>query len=62
MERNGIAEAIPTFKQGVRSPASEIERSEIEQAGDRSRTGYLNLGKVALYQVSYARAESDSRV
>jgi hypothetical protein len=25
-------------------------------AGDRPRTGYLNLGKVALYQVSYARA------
>src|SRR4030081_2519557 len=24
-------------------------------AGDRPRTGYLNLGKVALYQVSYAR-------
>src|SRR5712691_3462978 len=31
-------------------------------AGDRSRTGYLNLGKVALYQVSYARsAKLDSR-
>ena len=27
-------------------------------AGDRPRTGYLNLGKVALYQVSYARTES----
>src|SRR5207248_3420575 len=25
-------------------------------AGDRPRTGYLNLGKVALYQVSYARS------
>ena len=32
-----------------------ISRSEMG-AGDRSRTGYLNLGKVALYQVSYARA------
>src|SRR5260221_4244832 len=28
-------------------------------AGDRSRTGYLNLGKVALYQVSYARAKPE---
>jgi hypothetical protein len=27
-------------------------------AGDRPRTGYLNLGKVALYQVSYARPTS----
>ncbi len=27
-------------------------------AGDGARTRYLNLGKVALYQVSYSRAES----
>ncbi len=26
------------------------------RAGDRSRTGDLNLGKVALYQLSYARS------
>jgi hypothetical protein len=29
---------------------------KVSGAGDRPRTGYLNLGKVALYQVSYARA------
>ena len=27
-----------------------------ERAGNRARTGDLNLGKVALYQLSYARA------
>ena len=26
-----------------------------ERAGNRARTGDLNLGKVALYQLSYAR-------
>ncbi len=26
-----------------------------EEAGNRARTGDLNLGKVALYQLSYAR-------
>src|SRR6266853_1763173 len=35
------------------SPGGEREK---HGAGDRPRTGYLNLGKVALYQVSYARA------
>jgi hypothetical protein len=27
------------------------------RAGNRARTGDLNLGKVALYQLSYARVE-----
>jgi hypothetical protein len=30
------------------------------EAGNRTRTGDLNLGKVALYQLSYARAPQDS--
>jgi hypothetical protein len=30
-------------------------RPEGAQAGNRTRTGDLNLGKVALYQLSYAR-------
>ena len=29
----------------------------VRGAGDRSRTGDLNLGKVALYQLSYARLD-----
>src|SRR6266478_3938569 len=38
-----------------------LSAAKADGAGDRPRTGYLNLGKVALYQVSYARAEPDSR-
>jgi hypothetical protein len=29
-------------------------------AGDRIRTGDINLGKVALYQLSYSRVRGDS--
>src|SRR6267143_237379 len=44
-------------------PALEDHLEYVGGAGDRSRTGYLNLGKVALYQVSYARSAetNDSR-
>jgi hypothetical protein len=30
------------------------------KAGNRARTGDLNLGKVALYQLSYARVQSSA--
>jgi hypothetical protein len=41
-----------------RTVARDMSLSEAKAngAGDRPRTGYLNLGKVALYQVSYARS------
>ena len=40
---------------------SELERSESEAgAGDGLRTRYLDLGKVALYQVSYSRSDRGS--
>ena len=38
------------------SPKADI-RSVEEEAGDRSRTGDLQLGKLTLYQLSYARNE-----
>src|ERR1700682_5461037 len=45
------------------APVSPCGGEDVERilvgAGDRPRTGYLNLGKVALYQVSYARAPVD---
>ena len=34
----------------------------VAKAGDRIRTGDLNLGKVALYQLSYTRSLSDQLV
>jgi hypothetical protein len=35
--------------------ADEGRRVELWEAGDRSRTGDLQLGKLTLYQLSYAR-------
>ena len=35
---------------------TSLSTAKANGAGDRPRTGYLNLGKVALYQVSYARS------
>src|SRR6266849_8594833 len=35
---------------------TSLSEAKASGAGDRPRTGYLNLGKVALYQVSYARS------
>jgi hypothetical protein len=32
----------------------------ISGAGDRIRTGDIDLGKVALYQLSYSRSKEDS--
>jgi hypothetical protein len=34
-----------------------VDRRELHGAGDRARTGDFDLGKVALYQLSYARPE-----
>src|SRR4030081_1772367 len=39
-----------------RLAAHSMSGGELERAGDGPRTRYLNLGKVALYQVSYSRA------
>ena len=49
--------AIVSCSRGVRSwdGAVRIGRFEIG-AGDRIRTGDIDLGKVALYQLSYSRA------
>ena len=33
-----------------------VERKEESGAGDRIRTGDIDLGKVALYQLSYSRS------
>ena len=57
-------EPVYTALQAVASP---LGHSTIEKAGlltplradDRVRTGDLNLGKVALYQLSYVRIASD---
>ena len=60
MERNWRLRR-QTFKQAVLvSRSNEGERSEPEiGAGDEPRTRYLNLGKVALYQVSYSRTNCE---
>jgi hypothetical protein len=50
-------EAPPGFEPGVKdlqSSALPLGHGAM-QAGNRARTGDLNLGKVALYQLSYAR-------
>ena len=37
---------------------TDVPPTAYRKAGDRARTGDLNLGKVALYQLSYARNPS----
>ena len=32
-----------------------MQRAELERAGDRTRTGDVQLGKLAFYQLNYAR-------
>ena len=46
-------------KINLRCDWAYLAPNELNGAGDRPRTGYLNLGKVALYQVSYARSAED---
>ena len=44
-------------------PRPEMQASEdADRAGDRIRTGDLNLGKVALCQLSYTRARATGRI
>ena len=47
-------ELLPHAPLGV--PLTAV-RTEFDGAGDESRTRDLNLGKVALYQLSYSRTE-----
>ena len=67
------AEATPGIEPGYRvlqtlaSPLGHVANDLCQQraaetalgADDRIRTGDLNLGKVALYQLSYVRAGTD---
>lgn len=39
-----------------RAPRIGLSKTELSGAGDEARTRYLNLGKVALYLVSYSRS------
>jgi hypothetical protein len=52
----------PISREGGRRRADELLlNSEVEiGAGDGLRTRYLDLGKVALYQVSYSRSATNS--
>ncbi len=44
------------MKRGMQTCQEPPRRRELrEEAGDRSRTGDLQLGKLTLYQLSYAR-------
>ena len=56
----GSTEAPPGFEPGVEDLQSSAlplgHGAGTTRAGNRARTGDLNLGKVALYQLSYARA------
>ena len=68
------AEATPGIEPGYRvlqtlaSPLGHVAETSVKQraaetalrADDRIRTGDLNLGKVALYQLSYVRAGRDA--
>jgi hypothetical protein len=57
----GQSRARHSDKAAPVSRDSEVERSETEAgAGDGLRTRYLDLGKVALYQVSYSRSDRGS--
>jgi hypothetical protein len=52
-----VSEVPPGFEPGIgvlQTPALPLGYGT-ERAGNRARTGDLNLGKVALYQLSYAR-------
>ena len=55
----GSTEAPPGFEPGVEDLQSSAlplgHGAGTTRAGNRARTGDLNLGKVALYQLSYAR-------
>src|SRR6185312_9407933 len=46
---------------GVRGDVAEVkgDRGHAEGAADRVRTGDLNLGRVALYQLSYCRTRAE---
>ena len=52
-------EPVYTALQAVASPlghsTTESQPTDLFRADDRVRTGDLNLGKVALYQLSYVR-------
>ncbi len=53
-----IMEATPRFElgnQGFADPCLTTWLCRQNGAGDEARTRYLHLGKVALYQMSYAR-------
>ena len=65
-----LGEAPPGFEPGVedlQSSALPLGHGAVPRslagarAGNRARTGDLNLGKVALYQLSYARARKESK-
>jgi hypothetical protein len=47
----------PGSKKILRLPGKRIVGAE-----DRARTGHLDLGKVALYQMSYFRMDSGTRL
>ena len=60
----GRREAPPGFEPGVEDLQSSalplghgavLREWLVRRAGNRARTGDLNLGKVALYQLSYSR-------
>ena len=46
---------IPSFEPGKMRKKEQILSYLLYGAGDEARTRYLHLGKVALYQMSYAR-------
>ena len=46
---------IPSFEPGKTRKKEQILTYLLYGAGDEARTRYLHLGKVALYQMSYAR-------
>ena len=47
--------AVPSTVAPLHRQPSHRRPTVAPKAGDRARTGDLNLGKVALYQLSYAR-------
>ena len=55
--RHRRAAIVPVWwhEKKPKSPSSDLGKVILNGAGNRTRTGDINLGKVALYQLSYAR-------
>jgi hypothetical protein len=57
---NNVTHPTDSIKYTTRPPRKIRSGLDLHEAGDRSRTGDLQLGKLTLYQLSYARNATSS--